>query len=136
MKVSKSLKKKRILVTGASGFLGGHLVKKLRALGYSNLSTPSSKIYDLRVLKNCQKAVAGMDIVIHLAARVGGIGLNREKPAEMFYDNIIMGTQLYHEAWKTRGEKFIAIGTICCYPKFIPLPFKEENLWDGNPEKA
>lgn len=136
MKKIFDLTKKKILVTGASGFLGTHLIKRLTSLGVKKLTTPRSKEFDLRNVEMCKEAVKGMDIVIHLAAKVGGIGYNREHPAEMFYDNIMMGTQLLHEAWKAKVEKFVAIGTICCYPKFAPIPFKEEDLWNGYPEET
>jgi GDP-L-fucose synthase len=132
-KLSKSL---RILITGASGFLGSHLVDALRKKGYLKLFIPRSKDFDLRVLKNCTNTVKNIDIVIHLAAKVGGIGLNQKIPAEMFYDNLIMGTQLMHEAWKIGVKKYISIGTICAYPKFTPIPFLEENLWNGYPEET
>jgi len=130
------LTEKKILVTGASGFLGTHLVKRLTSLGVKKIMTPRSTELDLRDLEACKQAVKGIDVVIHLAAKVGGIGYNREYPAEMFYDNAIMGTQLLHEAWKADVEKFIAIGTICCYPKFAHIPFKEEDLWNGYPEET
>jgi len=90
----------------------------------------------LRKQNACRKAVDHADVVIHLAAKVGGIGYNRDHPAEMFYDNIMMGTHLMHEAWKAGVKKFVAIGTICCYPKFTPVPFMEENLWNGYPEET
>lgn len=132
------LKTKKILVTGGKGFLGSHVVEKLLARGVpkENIFVPISLEYDLRKLENCQKVVKNQDIVIHLAAKVGGIGLNREKPGELFYDNLIMGVQLMEEARKAGVEKFVAIGTICAYPKFTPVPFKEENLWNGYPEET
>ncbi len=127
---------KKILVTGASGFLGSHLVRKLKEKGAKNLFTPRSKEYDLRDLNVCREVVKDMDIVIHLAGFVGGIGLNREHPGEMFYDNIRMGIFLIDEARKAGVEKFVAIGSICCYPKFTPVPFKEKDLWIGYPEET
>lgn len=139
MRQSKiGLTKKKILVTGGSGFLGTYVVKKLKERGVKadNISIPRSVEFDLRQIENCRKVVQGKDIVIHLAAKVGGIGFNREHPAEMFYDNITMGVNLMHEAWKANIEKFVAIGTICAYPKFTPVPFKEEDLWNGYPEET
>jgi len=125
-----------IVVTGGTGFLGCHLVRALKKRGAKNVRALSSKDYDLRVSRACRKAVGHADIVIHLAAKVGGIGYNRDHPAEMFYDNIMMSTHLMHEAWKSGVKKFVAIGTICCYPKLTPVPFKEENLWNGYPEET
>ena len=133
------LTKKKVLITGANGFLGKHLVKNLlekRKVSKENLFLPSSKELDLRKWENCQKAVENQDIVIHLAAKVGGIGLNQEKPGELFYDNLIMGIQLMEAARQTDVEKFVAIGTICAYPKFTPIPFKEDDLWNGYPEET
>ena len=133
------LTKKKILITGAWGFLGRHLTKNLlekRKVPRENLFLPTSQELDLRKWENCQKAVQGQDIVIHLAAKVGGIGLNREKPAELFYDNLIMGVQLMEAARQAGVEKFVAIGTVCAYPKFTPVPFKEKDLWSGYPEET
>lgn len=133
------LKKKKILITGAHGFVGKHLVKNLlekRKVPRENLFLPTFQEMDLRKWENCQKAVKGKDIVLHLAAKVGGIGLNREIPGEMFYDNAIMGIQLMEAARKAEVEKFVAIGTICAYPKFTPIPFKEKDLWLGYPEET
>ena len=133
------LKKKKILITGAHGFVGKHLVKNLlekRGVLQKNLFLPTVQALDLKKWEDCQKAVRGQDIVIHLAAKVGGIGLNREIPGEMFYDNAIMSIQLMEAARQAKVEKFVAIGTICAYPKFTPVPFKEENLWSGYPEET
>lgn len=132
------LKNKRILVTGGSGFLGRQVIDQLCQAGADRekITVPRSHDCDLRVWENCQRAVDQQDIVIHLAAHVGGIGLNREKPAELFYDNLMMGTQLIHAAYQVGLEKFVCVGTICAYPKFTPVPFKEEDLWNGYPEET
>lgn len=132
------LTKKKILITGAHGFLGKHLIGHLQDLGIpsKNLFLPIAKDLDLRTLNACKKAIKGQDIVIHLAAKVGGIGFNQKAPGELFYDNAIMGIQLMETARKEGVEKFVALGTICCYPKFTPVPFKEENIWDGYPEET
>jgi len=133
-----SLANKRIVVTGGAGFLGAEVVRELHQAGADpdKISIPRSFERDLRVLENCQRVVENQDIIIHLAAHVGGIGLNREKPAELFYDNLMMGTQLIHSAYQAGVEKFVCVGTICAYPKFTPVPFLEENLWDGYPEET
>ncbi|YAI82184.1 MAG: GDP-L-fucose synthase family protein [cyanobacterium endosymbiont of Rhopalodia sterrenbergii] len=132
------LTNKRILVTGGAGFLGKQVVNQLVQAGAhaGRITIPRSQDCDLRVLKNCQRVANQHDIIIHLAAHVGGIGLNREKPAELYYDNLIMGTQLIHAAYEAGIEKFICVGTICAYPKFTPVPFKEDNLWNGYPEET
>jgi GDP-L-fucose synthase len=132
------LSQKRILVTGGAGFVGKQVVSQLVEAGANRekLTIPRSRECDLRILENCQQAVQNQDIVIHLAAHVGGIGLNREKPGELFYDNLIMGAQLIHAAYEGGVEKFVCVGTICAYPKFTPVPFKEDNLWDGYPEET
>jgi GDP-L-fucose synthase len=130
---------KRILVTGGTGFLGSFIVEKL--LNQKNvppemIRIPRSKDADLRKRENCIQAVKNADAVIHLAARVGGIGFNQKYPATLFYDNAIMGIQLMEAAREEGVEKFVAIGTVCAYPKFTPIPFKEENLWNGYPEET
>lgn len=132
------LKDKRILVTGGAGFLGRRVVAQLCQAGadIQKITVPRSRDLNLRVLEKCQRAVVQQDIVIHLAAHVGGIGLNQAKPAELFYDNLIMGTQLIHSAYEAGVEKFVCIGTICAYPKFTPVPFQEDELWTGYPEET
>ena len=132
------LKNKRILVTGGAGFLGRQVVDQLIKAGAEadKITVPRSKDYDLTVMENCKRAVDQQDVVVHLAAHVGGIGLNREKPAELFYDNLMMGTQLIHAAYEAGVEKFTCVGTICAYPKFTPVPFKEDDIWDGYPEET
>ena len=132
------LKNKRITVTGGKGFLGSHLLKKLKDCGCRHINIADRPEYDLTDIADIRRMYeeAKPQIVIHLAAKVGGIGFNQEKPAELFYDNLIMGTQLLHEAYLRNIEKFIALGTICAYPKFTPVPFKEEDIWNGYPEET
>ncbi|MFO5528144.1 MAG: GDP-L-fucose synthase family protein [Cuspidothrix sp.] len=129
---------KRILVTGGAGFLGRQVIDQLCQNGADRekITVTRSHNCDLRVWENCQRAADQQDIIIHLAAHVGGIGLNREKPGELFYDNLIMGTQLIHAAYQQGIEKFVCVGTICAYPKFTPVPFKEDDLWSGYPEET
>lgn len=131
-------KDRRICVTGGAGFLGSFVTEKLRQRGAEHIFVPLIEEYDLVKLEDIQRMydTAQPDIVIHLAALAGGIGANRARPADFFYINLMMGVQLMHEAWKRGVEKFVAIGTICAYPKFTPVPFREENLWNGYPEET
>ncbi|MBA7575537.1 GDP-L-fucose synthase [subsurface metagenome] len=133
-----NLSKKRVIVTGGAGFLGKFVVKKLRERNCKDIFIPVIEEYDLRNLDAIKRMYndARPDIVIHLAAVVGGIGANRESPGKFFYDNLIMSIQLMEQARLSNVEKFVAIGTICAYPKYTPVPFKEENLWDGYPEET
>jgi GDP-L-fucose synthase len=129
---------KAVVVTGGAGFLGSYVVRKLRQRGCPEVFAPRSREYDLRDMA----AVIRMyeethpNVVIHLAAVVGGIGANRERPGEFFYDNLMMGAQVMEQARVFGVTKFVAVGTVCAYPKFTPVPFKEENLWDGYPEET
>jgi GDP-L-fucose synthase len=136
--VNRIWDKSSVLVTGGAGFLGSHVVEKLRERGCREISAPRSLEYDLRdnlaVIRLFRDTRP--DIVIHLAAVVGGIGTNRERPGEFFYDNLIMGAQIMEQARLFGVEKFVAIGTVCAYPKFTPVPFREDNLWDGYPEET
>lgn len=127
---------KNVLITGGTGFLGSHVVKKLDGFGVKTTKAIGSKDFDLRNLDNCRKAVKGVDVVIHLAANVGGIGYNLEKPAALFEDNILMGVNMMKAAREEGVGKYVALGTICSYPKFSPIPFKEENLFSGYPEET
>jgi GDP-L-fucose synthase len=133
-----NLTDKRIMVTGGDGFLGRHVVAGLKRKEVQHLFIPHHQAYDLTQAHDVARAyeVGRPDIVIHLAAKVGGIGINREKPGEFFYDNLMMGMLLMEQARRSGVEKFVSIGTVCAYPKFTPVPFKEENLWDGYPEET
>jgi len=128
----------RVVVTGGAGFLGSFVVEKLRARGCREIFVPRSTDYDLRDRDAIQRlfAEARPDVVIHLAAIVGGIGANRDNPGRFFYDNAIMGIQLIEHARQMGVQKFVATGTVCAYPKFTPVPFREDDLWDGYPEET
>ena len=128
----------RVVVTGGGGFLGSYVVEGLRKHDCPNVFVPRQAEYDLREMQNIRRLYddAQPDTVIHLAGVVGGIGINRERPGEFFYDNLMMGVQLMEEARRRHIEKFVAIGTICAYPKVTPVPFKEEDLWHGYPEET
>jgi len=127
---------KKILVTGGKGFLGTHLVDILKAKNPKLIRLANRDDYDLREYKDCLRASRGIDIVVHLAAKVGGIGYNREFPADLFDDNILMGTNMMRAGRANNVKKYVAIGTICAYPKFTPVPFKEKDLWIGYPEET
>ena len=131
-------KDKKVLVTGGAGFLGSYVVGKLKERGCKDIFVPRSSEYNLVQMEAVKKLYqdAKPEIVIHLAAKVGGIGANQENPGKFFYDNLMMGVQMIEIGRQTKIEKFVAIGTICAYPKFTPVPFKEENLWDGYPEET
>src|SRR6202521_4627011 len=126
----------RLVVTGGGGFLGSRVVNWLRQRGASDIFVPRSACFNLVERDKCREVVQGAETVIHLAARVGGIGFNRENPGTLFFDNLMMGTQLMEEARLAGVKKFVAIGTVCAYPKFTPVPFREEELWNGYPEET
>lgn len=135
---------KRVIVTGGAGFLGSHVTKRLRDRGVTDIFVPRIEDYNLvdagDIRRMYAEAVRSVDpasvVLIHLAANVGGIGANREHPAEFFYDNLMMGVELMHQAYRNKIGKFVAIGTVCAYPKITPVPFKEDDLWNGYPEET
>lgn len=131
-------KNKRVCVTGGAGFLGSFILEKLAERGAKDVFVPRIEDYDLTLEQDQGRMLddAKPDMVIHLAALAGGIGANRARPAEFFYKNLMMGVPLMHKAWEKGVGKFVAIGTICAYPKFTPIPFREENLWEGYPEET
>jgi GDP-L-fucose synthase len=140
-----SWKDKKVVVTGGAGFLGSFVIAKLKERGATDIYIPTIEEYDLTDRDSIRRLfdvtlANGFDaskmVIIHLAAHVGGIGANREHPAEFFYDNLVMGVELMHQAWQRGVGKFVAIGTVCAYPKFTPVPFREEDLWIGYPEET
>lgn len=130
--------KRRVCVTGGAGFLGSFVTQRLHQLGAQEVFIPVIEKYNLVEGTDIRRMLADArpDVIIHLAAQVGGIGANREHPAEFFYNNLLMGVQLIHQAWQSGVEKVVAIGTVCAYPKFTPVPFREEDLWMGYPEET
>ena len=129
---------KRVCVTGGAGFLGSYVLEKLRQRGADDIFVPRKREFDLvegRAVRELLEK-SKPDVVLHLAANVGGIGANRAHPAEFFYDNLMMGVQLLHESWRQGVEKFVAVGTVCSYPKYTPVPFKEADFWGGYPEET
>lgn len=133
-----TLKEKRVLVTGGTGFLGSYVVHMLKQFGCKKLFAIGRRDYNLVQLEDVTRVYKELspNIVIHLAAKVGGIGINREKPGEFFYDNLMMGVQLMEMARLYDVQKFVVVGTVCAYPKLTPVPFKEEDLWNGYPEET
>ena len=129
---------RRVCVTGGAGFLGSYVVERLVERGARHVFIPQVSSYDLVQPEAVSRLMedARPDLIIHLAARVGGIGANREHPADFFYDNLMMGAQLMHQAWQGGVKKFVAIGTVCAYPKHTPVPFREDDLWNGYPEET
>ncbi len=136
--MSTFFENRRIVVTGGAGFLGGYITEKLQKRGCKSILVPKIEDYDLVNINDINRMYNDMkpDIVIHLAAVVGGIGANREHPGEFFYQNLMMGVQLIEQGRLRNIEKFVAIGTVCAYPKFTPVPFKEEDIWNGYPEET
>ena len=136
MSASRTWSDRRVVVTGGAGFLGRRVVAELEARGAGNIVVPRSAEHDLRTRAACREALRGADVVIHLAARVGGIGFNIAEPADLFYDNVLMGTLVLEESRRAGVAKFVGLGTVCSYPRDTPVPFREESLWDGYPEES
>jgi GDP-L-fucose synthase len=138
MTASDFWKDRKVCVTGGAGFLGAFVTGKLKERGAKEIFIPHIEQYNLVNPQDVERMLddSQPDVIIHLAAHVGGIGANRLHPAEFFYDNLMMGVQLMHQAWKRGVEKFVAIGTVCAYPKFTPVPFQEDDLWNGYPEET
>lgn len=136
--MSTFFQNKKILLTGGAGFVGQHVLKELVTQGADekNIIIPRSREYDLRKADVCEKLTKDIDLVIHLAGNVGGIGYNRENPGFLFYDNIMMGVSLIEASRINKVKKFVQVGTICAYPKYTPVPFREEELWNGYPEET
>jgi len=132
------LKKKRIAVTGGKGFLGRHLLARLKERGCRHVAVADLPEFNLIHIRDVRRMYRELkpDVVIHLAAKVGGIGFNQQNPASLFYENAMMGIQLLHEGYARHIDKFVALGTICAYPKFTPVPFNEDTIWDGYPEET
>ena len=131
-----NLQGKRILLTGSRGFLGSHVVSILTTKDPKEIRVPDSKNCDLRIRENCVEAVKDIDIVFHIAGVTGGIGFTKKHPGSVFYDNLMMGTNIMEESRKANVEKFISTGTVCSYPKFSPIPFNEVDIWNGYPEET
>lgn len=130
------LRTKKILITDGAGFFGKYVVKRLVEIGVKKLFIPKLQNFDLRKLNDCMKITRNMEVVIHTAGNTGGISFNKNFPGTAFYDNLLIGSQLMEAARLSRVEKFVALGTVSCYPKFTPIPFKEENLWNGYPDET
>jgi GDP-L-fucose synthase len=135
---TQSFPYKKVVVTGGSGFLGRHVVKRLENFADVDVIVPRSETYDLVEMTNVRRLLVDTqpDLIIHLAAVVGGIGANQQNPGRFFYDNLMMGAQLIEQARLSGVQKFVAVGTVCAYPKFTPVPFREEDLWNGYPEET